>query len=117
VTIHKSLRVKSRLVRRRNVLSREERIERLAKEERWKEGNSIYGLPKVKVVVKAPKKRAKAEKAAEAAEGAPVEAGAAAPADAAAAAPADKKAPAEKKAPARSEKGAKAAKGEKEQKS
>jgi len=65
MSLHKSLKMKNKLVRRRNVLSREERIERLTKDERWQNGDSIFGLPKVKVVIKAPKKRPKEEKPAE----------------------------------------------------
>jgi len=42
-----SLKRKSALVRHRNVLSRAERIERLKEEERWEEGDSLLGLPKV----------------------------------------------------------------------
>ena len=42
-----SLKRKSALVRHRNVLSRAERIERLKEEERWQEGDSLLGLPKV----------------------------------------------------------------------
>ena len=33
--------------RHRNVLSRAERIEKLKEEERWSEGDSLLGLPKV----------------------------------------------------------------------
>ncbi|GAH14424.1 unnamed protein product, partial [marine sediment metagenome] len=35
------------LSRHRNVLTRAERIEQLKDEERWSEGNSLLGLPKV----------------------------------------------------------------------
>ena len=35
------------LVRHRNVLKRDERMARLKEEEKWPEGRSIYGLPKV----------------------------------------------------------------------
>ncbi len=45
---HGSLRSRSETKGHRNVLKRFERIETLKKEEKWKEGNSIYGLPKVK---------------------------------------------------------------------
>jgi small basic protein (TIGR04137 family) len=50
VTIDKSLQRKGRLVRSRNVLKRAERIERLQVEDRWIEGRSPLGLPKVRVV-------------------------------------------------------------------
>ena len=50
MSLHKSLKHKNRLVRRRNVLTRAERIEKLQEGERWDEGrDSVFGLPKVKV--------------------------------------------------------------------
>ena len=66
--IHKSLRVKSRLARGRNVLSREERITRLQEEERWTNETSVFRLPKVKARTYAPPKKAEspAKKAEEA---------------------------------------------------
>ncbi len=65
MSIDKSLRRKNQLARSRNVLSRGERIKVLQDEERWKEGRSPYGLPKVRVlkVAKKPKKAAKEEEA------------------------------------------------------
>lgn len=68
MSIHKSLKVKNKHVRARNVLTREERIERLTEEERWSGGDDIYGLPKVKVQVITSRKRSKE---AEPEEGAP----------------------------------------------
>ena len=50
MTIDKSLKSKSRLARSRNVLKREERIAQLQFEENWQEGQSPYGLPKVRVI-------------------------------------------------------------------
>lgn len=50
MSLDKSLRRKSRLVRARNVYSREERILRLQAIERWEEGQSPIGLPKVRIV-------------------------------------------------------------------
>jgi small basic protein (TIGR04137 family) len=47
MSIDRSLKVKGALTRHRNVLSRAERIEQLKDEERWTEGNSVIGLPKV----------------------------------------------------------------------
>ena len=97
MSIHRSLATAGKLKRHRNVLTRAERLEVLKKEERWKEGQSIFGLPKVRnILAKAKKKEKEAEAAAPAA-GAPA-AGAAAPAkdakapakDAKAAAPAKK---------------------------
>jgi small basic protein (TIGR04137 family) len=64
MSIDKSLRRKNQLVRSRNVLTRGERIKVLQDEERWKDGRSPFGLPKVRVmkVAKKPKK-AKEEEA------------------------------------------------------
>ena len=47
MSIDRSLKVKGALTRHRNVLSRAERIEVLKDEERWSEGDSLFGLPKV----------------------------------------------------------------------
>ena len=87
MTMDKSLRVRSGMARARSVLTRDERIKRLKDAERWKEGNSPYGLPKVRVyklAMKKKKKKAKEDEE-EGAEGA-----AAAPAAAAAKTPAGK---------------------------
>ena len=59
----KSLKIKGTLLRRRNVLTREERILRLEKEGRWQPGQSVFGLPKVSTRMR--KVRAKKQKAAE----------------------------------------------------
>src|SRR4051794_11482661 len=91
MTIDKSLRVKAGAISNRNVLTRAERVLKLKESERWKEGDSVLGLPKVRVLKLALKKKKKAAKAEEGAEGAaaPAAAGAAkggaAPAKAAAA--------------------------------
>lgn len=66
MSIDKSLRRKNSLQRARNVLTRGERIKTLIDEERWPDGRSPYGLPKVKViklVVKKVKKAKEEEKA------------------------------------------------------
>ncbi|UCE99158.1 MAG: small basic protein [Planctomycetota bacterium] len=47
MSIDRSLKVKGALKRHRNVLSRTERIEQLKDEERWSDGDSLFGLPKV----------------------------------------------------------------------
>lgn len=47
MSIDPSLKIKGALSRHRNVLSRAERIEQLKDEERWNEGDSLLGLPKV----------------------------------------------------------------------
>jgi len=49
VSLDKSLKTKSSLVRARNVLKRAERIEKLKFEDRWVEGQNALGLPKVRV--------------------------------------------------------------------
>lgn len=63
MTIDKSLKRGSRLVRARNVLKRHERIERLKTEDRWEDGQSPVGLPKVRVIktVVGKKKKKKAK--------------------------------------------------------
>jgi small basic protein (TIGR04137 family) len=80
MSIDRSLKVTGALRRHRNVLSRAERIDALVEEERWTEGDSLLGLPKVAHrKVRAGKK----EKAAPTTEVAAVEEGAeAAPAEA-----------------------------------
>ena len=47
MSIDRSLKIKGALSRHRNVLSRAERVEQLKDEERWSEGDSLLGLPKV----------------------------------------------------------------------
>jgi len=62
MTMDKSLRVRRGLVRNRSVLSRAERIVRLRESERWHEGDSPYGLPKVRVYKLSLKKKKKKKK-------------------------------------------------------
>jgi len=62
MTIDKSLKVRSGAIRQRNVLTRAERLEKLVEGDRWKEGDSVFGLPKVRVVKVALKKKKKAKK-------------------------------------------------------
>ena len=47
MSIDRSLKIKGALSRHRNVLTRAERIEQLKDEERWSQGDSLFGLPKV----------------------------------------------------------------------
>ena len=109
MSLDRSLKAANSLVRHRNVLTRPERLARLAEEEKWTEAKSVYGLPKV-----ANRKAAvvKAEKT-ETAEGAPPAAGAAPAAGAKGAAGAKAAAPAAgaKGAPAKSAPPAAGAKG------
>jgi small basic protein (TIGR04137 family) len=99
VTIDKSLRGKGRLARARNVLKREERMAVLKADERWQEGRSPLGLPKVRVVVSAVGKKKKKKTKEEADTTAAAE-GTAPAAGAKAAAPAGKSAGAAKPAAA-----------------
>ena len=46
MTIDKSLKVKAGAISNRNVLTRAERIVKLKEAERWKDGQSVLGLPK-----------------------------------------------------------------------
>jgi small basic protein (TIGR04137 family) len=94
MSLDRTLKSRTALVRHRNVLTRAERVEKLADLERWKEGTSVFGLPKVahRKVVTGHKAAKKEEKPA-----ATVEGEAAPPvAEADAKKPAEKK-PAEKK--------------------
>lgn len=86
MTIDKTLKVRAGMIRNRNVLTRAERLEKLKQAERWKEGDAVLGLPKVRVAKVALKKKKKTKKEGE--EGAEGEG--AAPAAAAPAAPAGK---------------------------
>ena len=47
MSIDRSLKITGDLKRHRNVLKRAERIEQLKDEERWSDGGSVFGLPKV----------------------------------------------------------------------
>lgn len=81
MTIDKTLRVAKGLARARGVLNRAERLEKLKEQERWTEGKSIFGLPKVRVRKLALKKKKKAKaEGEEGAEGATPAAAAKAPA-------------------------------------
>jgi len=82
MSLHRTLSRGNELKRQRNVLTREERLAKLEDEGKWKEGESIFGLPKVLVVRARKKKKDKKEEAAvaevgaEGAEGAAVAEGA-----------------------------------------
>jgi len=83
MTQDKSLRSKASLVRQRSVLTRAERLAKLRDDGRWQEGQSIFGLPKVRVAVVKRRAKPKKEEVAVAAEGAvPAEAAAAGAAEA-----------------------------------
>ncbi len=60
MSLHKSLVSGNKMARARSVLSRAERIERLTEEGRFTEGETcVFGLPKVRTIVKAKKKKKK----------------------------------------------------------
>jgi small basic protein (TIGR04137 family) len=63
MSIDKSLRRKNQLARTRNVLTRTERIKVLIADERWQDGRSPFGLPKVRVLKIGKKGKAKKEEA------------------------------------------------------
>jgi small basic protein (TIGR04137 family) len=83
VSLHKSFSSKGGTGGHRNVLTRAERLAKLKDEERWKDGSSVFGIPKVRSIK--PKKKGKAAKKAE---GTEAGGAAAAPAAAPAATPA-----------------------------
>jgi len=80
MTLDKTLRVKRGAVSNRSVLSRDERIAKLKEADRWKEGDSPLGLPKVRVRKLQLKKKKKEKKEEGAAADGAVAAAAAAPA-------------------------------------
>jgi len=91
MTIDKSLKVKGSGVQNRNVLTRAERVERLKAADKFKDGDSVLGLAKVRVFKLSlkKKKKVKTEEGADA-KAAPAKGGAKPAAGAAAAKPAAK---------------------------
>jgi small basic protein (TIGR04137 family) len=76
MSIHPSLVLSEKDKMSRSVLKRTERIRQMHEKGKWKEGDSVYGLPKIKALkIKIKKEKAKAETTAEGA--APAAAGAA----------------------------------------
>lgn len=65
MTIDKSLKSKGRLVRSRNVLKRGERISKMQEDDRWDEGRSPFGLPKIRVMKSTVGKKKKKKEAEE----------------------------------------------------
>ncbi len=49
MTIDKSLKVRRGMTANRSVLTRNERLEKLKETDRWQDGDSPFGLPKVRV--------------------------------------------------------------------
>ncbi|HEX3356525.1 MAG TPA: small basic protein [Tepidisphaeraceae bacterium] len=74
MSLDRSLKSANALVRHRNVLTRGERLEKLAEQEKWNESKSPLGLPKVahrKMTIAKVKEEATAEGAAGATPAAP----------------------------------------------
>ena len=69
MTIDKSLKIRTGMMRTRNVLTRAERLEKLKAADRWSDGDSVHGLPKVRVQKLAMKKKKKVKKEEEEGEG------------------------------------------------
>ena len=87
MAVDKSLKTKGSLLRRRNVLSREERLQMLERDGRWQDGDSVFGLPKVALRVRKIRKKKATEPGPEAVvEGAPASAETGEPAEGAPAA-------------------------------
>lgn len=59
MTIDKSLKVKAGMIKVRNVMTRGERLEKLKQAEKFPDGTSPLGLPKVRVVKLSLKKKKK----------------------------------------------------------
>ncbi len=70
MSIHPSLEISDKDKKQRSVLKRTERIRSMMEKGKWKEGDNVYGLPKIKTVrIKIKKEKAEKVEAA-AAEGA-----------------------------------------------
>jgi small basic protein (TIGR04137 family) len=69
MTMDKSLRVRRGMARSRSVLTRAERLIRLKEADRWTEGDSPLGLPKVRVYKLSMKKKKKKKEEEEGADG------------------------------------------------
>lgn len=66
MSIHPSLSQPDKGKQHRGVLKRFERIKMLLEKDKWKEGDSVFGLPKIKIIkVKIKKEKAQEEKPAE----------------------------------------------------
>ena len=63
MSIHPSLALSDKNKKQRSILKRTERIRILMEKGKWKEGDDVYGLPKIKTV-RIKIKKEKAEKAA-----------------------------------------------------
>ena len=63
MSIHPSLRVSDKNARQRTVLKRTERLNSMIEKKQWKEGDNVFGLPKIKTI-RIKIKKEKAEKVA-----------------------------------------------------
>jgi len=64
MTIDKSLKIRRGMSSNRSVLTRAERLEKLKEADRWQEGDSPFGIPKVRVKkLQMKKKKKKVEEA------------------------------------------------------
>ena len=61
MSLHPSLKAAGQGKSHRNVLKKFERIELLKEQKRWSEGDSIFGIPKVRSIKLRKKKAAKTE--------------------------------------------------------
>lgn len=66
MTLDKSLKVRRGMAGVRSVLTRAERLLKLKEDERWKEGQPVLGLPKVRVMKISLKKKKKTKEEGEA---------------------------------------------------
>jgi small basic protein (TIGR04137 family) len=63
MSMHPSLKASEKGAKARSVLKRIERIKSMMDKEKWKEGDPVYGLPKIKTIkIKIMKKEKAAEK-------------------------------------------------------
>ena len=62
MTLDKSLKIRSGSLNERNVLTRIERLKKLEETDRWSEGDSVFGLAKVRVEKMALRKKKKVKK-------------------------------------------------------
>jgi len=67
MSIHPSLSSSSKDKKSRSVLKRSERLKIMLEKDKWKEGDDVYGLPKIKTVRLKIRKEKAAEKPTEAA--------------------------------------------------
>jgi small basic protein (TIGR04137 family) len=57
MSVDRSLKIKSGLLKQRNVWTRAERVAVLKKNQKWSEGDAVLGIPKVRTAYKQKKKK------------------------------------------------------------